>query len=102
MSVIMSKCNAVRVPAAAASAPAARTRDIIDKLRRAAYRFCRVFRRHCGAKTDLSHFPRCAQPVVRFSMMAKSSYMAMAIAPITTSPAKASGIFIEEPADTSR
>jgi hypothetical protein len=35
----MSKCKAVRVPAAAASAPAARTRDIIDKLRRAAYRF---------------------------------------------------------------
>ena len=35
-------------------------------------------------------------------MMANSSYMAMAMAPITTSPAKASGIFIDDPAETSR
>ena len=45
---------------------------------------------------------RCAQPVVRFSTTANSSYIAIAITPITTSPANASGICIDEPADISR
>jgi len=35
--------------------------------------------------------PRCAQPVVRISIHEKSSYMAMAMAPITTRPANARG-----------
>lgn len=36
--------------------------------------------------------PRCAQPVVRFSIHENSSYIAIAIAPIVTRPAKASGM----------
>ena len=36
--------------------------------------------------------PRCAQPVVRFSIHENSSYIAIAMAPIVTSPAKASGM----------
>jgi drug/metabolite transporter (DMT)-like permease len=38
--------------------------------------------------------PRCAQPVVRFSSTEKNSYIAMAIAPTTTRPAKARPICI--------
>ena len=34
--------------------------------------------------------PRCAQPVVRFSITENSSYIAIAMAPTTTRPAKAS------------
>ncbi|MCW5613448.1 MAG: MFS transporter, partial [Rubrivivax sp.] len=36
--------------------------------------------------------PRCAQPVVRFSIHENNSYIAIAIAPMVTSPAKASGM----------
>jgi len=46
--------------------------------------------------------PRCAQPVVRFSMALKSSYMAMAIAPTTTKPENAKPICMAEPAEISR
>eukprot|EP01022_Parablepharisma_sp_SALTPOND_P021557 TRINITY_DN427_c2_g1_i1.p1 TRINITY_DN427_c2_g1~~TRINITY_DN427_c2_g1_i1.p1 ORF type:complete len:1458 (+),score=547.10 TRINITY_DN427_c2_g1_i1:21634-26007(+) len=55
-----------------------------------------------GPRRARPHFPRCAQAVVRRSTMANNSYMAMAMAPITTRPAKASGIFMDDPADTSR
>jgi hypothetical protein len=46
--------------------------------------------------------PRCAQPVVFFSSTEKNSYIAMAMTPITTSPANASGMRMAEPAETSR
>ena len=36
--------------------------------------------------------PRWAQPVVRFSIQLNSSYMAIAMAPMVTRPAKASGM----------
>ncbi len=45
---------------------------------------------------------RCAQPVVRFSITANSSYMIIAIAPITTRPPNARPICIDEPAEISR
>ena len=45
---------------------------------------------------------RCAHPVVRFSITANSSYMIIAIAPITTRPPNASPICIDEPAEISR
>lgn len=54
-----------------------------------------------GEAGYLDH-PRCAQPVIRFSSTANSSYMTIAITAITTSPANASGIFMADPADTSR
>ena len=46
--------------------------------------------------------PRCAHPVVRFSTIANSSYIAIAITPMTTNPANASPICIDDPADMSR
>ena len=46
--------------------------------------------------------PRCAQPVVCFSIMLNSSYMIMAIAPTTTKPAKAKPICMAEPAEISK
>jgi hemolysin III len=46
--------------------------------------------------------PRCAQAVVRCSMALNNSYMAMAMAPITARPAKASGMRCEDPADCIR
>ena len=42
--------------------------------------------------------PRCAQPVVCFSTKLNNSYIAMAIAPITTRPAKASAMRCCDPA----
>lgn len=45
---------------------------------------------------------RCAQAVVRFSTQLNSSYMAMAMAPTTSKPAKASPICMEEPAEISK
>ena len=36
--------------------------------------------------------PRCAQPVVRFSIQENTSYIAIAIAPMVTRPANASGM----------
>ncbi len=46
--------------------------------------------------------PRCAHPVVCFSMKLKSSYMAMAMAPTTSKPLKARPICMAEPAEISR
>ena len=46
--------------------------------------------------------PRCAQPVMRRSITAKNSYIAIAITPITARPANTKGIFIDEPADIMR
>ena len=46
--------------------------------------------------------PRCAQPVIRRSSTANNSYIAIAITPITNSPANTSGIRIDEPADIIR
>jgi hypothetical protein len=46
--------------------------------------------------------PRCAQPVVCFSTMLNSSYIAIAIAPTTSKPAKARPICMAEPAEISR
>src|SRR5450830_761726 len=68
---------------------------------------CGIYHSQIVNNQENDHFghlfpPRCAQRVVRFSMMANSSYIAIAMAPMTTRPAKASGIFIDEPADTSR
>jgi len=54
------------------------------------------------ARPQVPWLPRWAQAVVRFSTSANNSYMAMAITPITIRPEKASGIFMAEPADTSR
>lgn len=45
---------------------------------------------------------RCAHAVVRFSTQLNSSYMAMAMAPTTSKPAKASPICMEEPAEISK
>ena len=42
--------------------------------------------------------PRCAHPVVRFSINENSSYIAIAMTPITTRPANASGMRCCEPA----
>ena len=42
--------------------------------------------------------PRCAQPVIRRSSTAKNTYITIAIAPITNSPANTSGMRIDEPA----
>lgn len=46
--------------------------------------------------------PRCAQPVVRFSIVLNNSYISIAIAPTTTSPEKARPICMAEPAEISR
>ena len=46
--------------------------------------------------------PRCAHPVVCFSIMLNSSYMIMAIAPTTTKPANAKPICMAEPAEISK
>jgi hypothetical protein len=46
--------------------------------------------------------PRCAHPVVRLSTIENSSYMPIAIAPTTTSPANARPICIDEPAEMSK
>ena len=54
------------------------------------------------AARQVAFDPRCAQPVVRFSTIENSSYMPIAIAPTTTSPAKARPICIDEPAEMSR
>ena len=51
-----------------------------------------------ASRAQIACDPRCAQPVVRFSIHEKSSYMAMAIAPMVTSPAKASDMRCCEPA----
>jgi hypothetical protein len=54
------------------------------------------------AARQVAFDPRCAHPVVRFSTIENSSYMPIAIAPTTTSPAKARPICIDEPAEMSR
>ena len=46
--------------------------------------------------------PRCAHPVVRFSIHENSSYIAIAITPIVTSPANASGVRCWLPAELMR
>ncbi len=76
----------------AAGAPGAS----LPALRRAAaagQRLRLLQRRSAGGRAPQSAWlPRCAQPVVRFSTQLKSSYIAIAIAPMVTSPAKASGM----------
>ena len=57
-----------------------------------------VERRPGGHAVEL----RWAQPVVRLSITANSSYMIIAMAPMTTSPANARPICIDEPAEISR
>ncbi len=52
----------------------------------------------CHAACD----PRCAHPVVRFSIHENSSYIAIAITPIVTSPANASGVRCWLPAELMR
>ena len=46
--------------------------------------------------------PRCAQPVVCFSMKLKSSYITMAMIPTTSKPLNARPICIDEPAEINR
>ena len=46
--------------------------------------------------------PRCAQPVVCFSIQLNSSYMTMAMMPTTSRPLKARPICMELPAEMSR
>jgi len=58
-----------------------------QRRRRQAYWFCE---------------PRCAHPVVCFSTTLKSSYISIAMAPTTISPAKARPICMAEPAEISR
>jgi hypothetical protein len=53
-------------------------------------------------KTQWFCEPRCAQPVVCFSIMLNNSYMIMAMAPTTTRPAKAKPICMAEPAEMSK
>ena len=55
-----------------------------------------------GSGAQVFWLPRCAQPVVRFSIALNSSYMSMAMAPTTTNPAKARPICIADPAEISR
>ena len=58
-----------------------------------------------GTRINLHHspcVPRWAQPVVRFSTQLKSSYMAMAMAPMVTRPAKAKGTRCWLPAELIR
>ena len=58
--------------------------------------------RAARSKRHQSCDPRCAHAVVFFSMVLKSSYISIAIAPTTTSPLKARPICIDEPAEISR
>ena len=55
-----------------------------------------------GASPQAAFEPRCAQPVVRFSISENSSYIPIAIAPTTTRPENARPICIDEPAEISR
>ena len=55
-----------------------------------------------GVPGQVAFEPRCAHPVVRRSTTENSSYIPIAIAPTATSPAKASPICIDEPAEMSR
>ena len=65
----------------------------VDVLPRAINNLSRL---HCPCE------PRCAQPVVCFSIKLNSSYITIAIAPTTIRPANAKPICIAEPAEISK
>ena len=52
--------------------------------------------------THSEWLPRCAQPVVCFSIQLNNSYMAMAITPTTSKPLKAKPICMELPAEINK
>ena len=66
-------------------------RPVVAVERDCAFAVARVAQLQMAVPTHVACEPRCAQPVVRFSTHENNSYIAIAITPIVTSPAKASG-----------